>query len=94
MPRWEKVRPSTSGSAALQKKAISAMAANRPVNSVVRKKPANPASAAIADRRTMATRAPSFSASQPHRFGASTRISCVSDIRMAMSVADRLTDCR
>jgi len=88
------VSPSTSGSAALQKKAISAIAANRPPKSVVKKKTEKPARLASADRRTMAMRIPSRSASQPQRLGASTRISCISDISSAMSVAVSAIDCR
>jgi len=94
LPQVEKVSPSASGRAALQKKAISAIAANSPVNSVVMKNTENPARLASADRRTIARRIARRSASQPHRVGASTRISCISDISKAMSVAVSAIDCR
>jgi hypothetical protein len=61
---------------------------------VVRKNTEKPARLASADRRTIAMRMPRRSASQPHRLGASTRISCISDISSAMSVADSAIDCR
>ena len=92
--RWLNVRLSTSGKAALQKKPMIAMPTKMPSKLVVWKNRAKPASEANADSRTMGMRAPRRSANQPHRLGATTRITCMSDIRMAISVAEKLSDCR
>ncbi len=73
---------------------MTAMPANTPAKLVVWKNTANPASEAAAEKRTMGMRAPTRSANQPHRLGATTRITCISDIRMAMSAAENASDCR
>jgi hypothetical protein len=44
--------------------------------------------------RTIGVLAPSRSASQPHRFGASRRMNCISDISTPMSQAENCSDLR
>ena len=84
--------PSNSGSAALQKNAISAMATNSPSKRVVKKNTRKPARLAIPDNWMMTTRRPTRSDSQPHMIGATILITCISDISTAISVAGKSSD--
>ena len=76
----------------IQKKDMSAIAMNTPMNCSVPKKIRNPARLAMPAPRMMGVRAPMRSASQPHRLGARMRITCISDMTMAMSAAEKPID--
>ena len=92
---WSRVSPSNNGKAALQKKAIAAIATSQPAKPLTKKKLAQPATAPqLASRMIVSRRARPWSANQPHAFGASTRINCICESRTASSQAENPSDCR
>ena len=80
--------------AALQKNAISAMPKNTPANDCVKKNTEKPTTLIRPASRTIGVWAPIRSASQPHRLGAATRITCISELSTPMSHAENDSDFR